>query len=83
MEDSVFTPKWHIVFQLLDQGIIWTFKHYRCKQLVRTVISVTDHKWLNAAALMKVNLLDAVLFIALSWCCVTHMTIVNHFQNWI
>jgi hypothetical protein len=55
MEDSVFTPKWRIVLQLLDQGIIWTFKHYCCEQLVRTVISVIDHKLLYAAALVKVQ----------------------------
>jgi len=83
MEDGVFTPKWHIVFRLLDQEIIWTFKHYCCKQLVRTVISVIGHQLLyGAAALMKVNVLDVVLFIAVSWCSATHMTIVNCSQNY-
>jgi hypothetical protein len=40
-----------------------------------------DHKLLHDAALMKVNVLDAVHFIAESWCCVTHTTIVNCFQK--
>jgi hypothetical protein len=58
------------------------FKHYCCKQLVRTVISVTDHKLLYAAALMKANVSDVVLFISVSWCFVTLMTVVNCFQNY-
>ena len=66
----------------MDQGIIWTFKYYCCKQRVRTVISVIDHKLLYAAALMKLKVLDLVFFIALSWCSVTYMTIVNCFQNY-
>jgi hypothetical protein len=30
---------------------------------------------------MKVNVLDALHFIAESWCCVTHTTIVKCFQK--
>jgi hypothetical protein len=39
------------------------------------------HKLLHDATLMKVNVLDALHFIAESWCCVTHTTIVNCFQK--
>jgi hypothetical protein len=31
---------------------------------------------------MKVNVLDVVLFIAVSWYSVTHMTVVNCVQNY-
>jgi hypothetical protein len=41
-----------------------------------------DHKLLHdATTLMKINVLDALHFIAESWCCVTHTTIVNCFQK--
>jgi hypothetical protein len=39
-----------------------------------------DHKFLHDATLMKVNVLDAH-FIAESWHCVIHTTIVNCFQK--
>jgi hypothetical protein len=40
-----------------------------------------DHKLLHDATLKKVNILDALHFIAESWRCVTHITIVNCFQK--
>jgi hypothetical protein len=40
-----------------------------------------DHKLLHDATLMKVNVLDALHFIAKSWHCITHTTIVNCFQK--
>jgi hypothetical protein len=42
---------------------------------------MTDHKLLRDATLKKVNVLDALHFIAESWRCVTHTTIVNCFQK--
>jgi hypothetical protein len=60
------------IFQLLDQGISTSFKHYYCKQLVRKIISVIDHKLLHDALTMKVNVLDAQHFIVESWCSLTN-----------
>jgi hypothetical protein len=79
---EIFPPTCTSILQPLDQGIIRSFKHYYYyKQFVRIIISVIDHKLLHDAALMKVNILDAQHFIAKSWYCVTHMTIVNFFQK--
>jgi hypothetical protein len=70
------------VLQPLDQGIIRSFKHYYRKQLVRKTIHMIDHKLLLDATLMKVNILDALHFIAESWRCVTHTIVVNCFQKY-
>jgi hypothetical protein len=81
MDNCVLTPNGTNILHPLDKGIIQTFKHYCCNQLVRTIISATDHKLLHDATLVKVNVLDVLLFIAESWRSVTHMTIVNCFQK--
>jgi hypothetical protein len=41
---------------------------------------MADHKLLHDATLMRLNVLDAH-FIAETWLCVTHATIVNCFQK--
>jgi hypothetical protein len=69
------------ILQPLDQGIIRSFKHYYCIQLVRKTIYTIDHKLLHDATLMTVNVLDALHFIAESWRCATHTAIVNCFQK--
>jgi hypothetical protein len=76
-----FPPNCTSILRSLDQGIITSFKHYYRKQLVRKTIYMFDHKLLHDATLMKVNVLDALHFIAESWRCVTHTAIVNCFQK--
>ena len=42
-----------------------------------------DHRLLyGAAACMRVNVLDVVLFVTVSWCSATHMTIVKCSHNY-
>lgn len=45
-------------------------------------MSVTDHKLLHNATLMKINVSYALQFIAQWWCCVTYMILVTRFQNY-
>lgn len=63
---------------VVNQGIIRSFKHYYDKQLVKKkIIFLIDHKCFHDATLLKVNVLNAMDFIAESWHCVL-CTIANH-----
>jgi hypothetical protein len=56
-------------------------QHYYHKQLVRKTIYMIDHKLLQDETQTKVNVLDALHFIAESWRYATHTTIVNCVQK--
>jgi len=68
------------IVQTLDQGVIWPFKYYYHKKLVRKSVSINDHKLLHYATIMKVNILDALQFTAETWCHFLCIIIVHHFH---
>jgi hypothetical protein len=60
------------ILQTLDHRTIRSFKHYYCKQLVRGMFSVIDHKVLHSAMMHYIPQQNHGA--------VSHMTSVNHFQ---
>ena len=65
----------------INEGIIWSHKHYYHKQLVRYTVSLIDQKLLHDATLMKLTVVDATHFTAISWCFVTHIKTLNYWFN--
>jgi len=75
-----FSPELHHLSQPLDQELMRPFRNFCHKQLLRKAISVIDYKLFHdAAAFIKVLVLNALCYVVESWCCAVHVAVAKCF----